>query len=492
MAVRRPVVTPIALTSVAHELSLAVSGDILVSGITHDSREVQHGDIYVAIPGFRNHGIEFLQEAVAHGAVAIASDQHGVAIAQNHGLPTIELPSPRRDMALLAGEVFGHPERKLSLIGVTGTNGKTTVTSMLRHILSSTGHREGMIGTLGAFAQDEYLSGLRTTPESTDLYATLSYMQQQGITHVVMEVSSHGLELDRVAGLEFASAVFTNLSQDHLDFHQSMDNYFAAKAKLFGMTRAAVINSDDEYGQRLLADLPDSLPVTTCGISGQVRALDVTGMADGYTSFDINSDHSLGHVKLPMLGEFNVMNALCACASAQQVGVSLEQAAAALNSFPGVPGRCERVSPSGKALAIVDYAHTPDAVEKILRQLRNAATGKLICVLGCGGDRDPSKRFDMGRIAAQFADVVIVTDDNPRTENPQSIRTEVMRGADEGRAHVQEIADRAAAIKEAIHIGEAGDVVAVLGKGHESGQEINGEVYPFDDREVIRLVSAHA
>lgn len=492
MAVCRPVVTPIALTSVAHELSLEVSGDILVSGITHDSREVHHGDIYVAIPGFNNHGIEFLQDAMTRGAVAVASDLHGVAIAQNFGLPTITLPHPRRDMALLSGMVFGHPEHELTLIGVTGTNGKTTVASMLRHILRSVGHRVGMIGTLGAFADDEYLAGLRTTPESTDLYATLGYMQQHGITHVVMEVSSHGLELERVAGLQFASAVFTNLSQDHLDFHHSMNDYFAAKAKLFGMTRAAVINSDDEYGQKLITELAASLSVTTCGASGQIRAAAVMSTADGSTVFDIESDQTSAHVTLPMLGDFNVMNALCACASAQQVGVSLQQAAETLNSFPGVPGRCERVMPSGQALAIVDYAHTPDAVEKILQQLRNAASGKLICVLGCGGDRDPSKRFDMGRIAAQLSDVVIVTDDNPRTEDPQTIRTEVLRGTQAGTAKVQEIGDRRAAIEAAVELGGAGDVIAVLGKGHESGQEINGEIFPFDDRDVIRQVSSHA
>lgn len=492
MAVRRPVVTPVALTTVAHELSLTVSGEIMVSGITHDSREVLHGDIYVAIPGMKNHGIEFLNDAVASGAVAVASDAHGVAIAQNYGLPTIELPRPRHDMALLAQTIFHHPDRHLTLIGVTGTNGKTTVASMVRHILRSSGHHVGMIGTLGAFAGDEHLAGLRTTPESTDLYATLGYMHEQGITHVVMEVSSHGLELDRVAGLTFDSAVFTNLSQDHLDFHHSMENYFAAKVKLFNLTKAAVINTQDQYGHTLESLVPGNVQVLTCGAQGSVQAQNLAMTADGQAVFEVTIGTETSHIDLPMVGAFNVMNALCACASVMQVGVSLEQAAQALSAFPGVPGRCERVVPSGDALAIVDYAHTPDAVEKILQELRHTTTGRLICVLGCGGDRDPIKRFDMGKIAAELADEVIVTDDNPRSEDPQSIRAEVIRGTQGGSASVHEVGDRRQAIELAISLGSRGDVIAVLGKGHETGQEINGEVFPFDDREVIRQVSARA
>lgn len=492
MASRRPVTAPVALAAVAHELSLDVSGDINISGITHDSREVTHGDLYVAIAGMKNHGIEFLDQAIANGAVAVASDAHGVAIATDHGLPTVTLTNPRRDMALLSSVVFGHPERKLTLIGITGTNGKTTVASMVRHILSSTGLVTGMIGTLGAYCASEHLAGLRTTPESTDLYATLAYMAQHDVTHVVMEVSSHGLVLDRVAGLQFASAVFTNLSQDHLDFHSSMEDYFAAKARLFSMTDAAVVNIDDTYGAQLLARIPAGVSVVTCGQLGDMQATAVKATADGSTLFDLEFKQHKHHVELPMIGNFNVMNALCAIAACSEVGFSAQNSSAALSTFPGVPGRCERVTPSGDALAIVDYAHTPDAVEKVLTQLRKATQGTLVCVLGCGGDRDPHKRYDMGKIAASIADVVVVTDDNPRTEDPQAIRTEVMRGAHDGTAAVHEIGNRQEAIAFALSLAKSGDVVAVLGKGHESGQEINGEIFPFDDRAVIRQVSAHA
>ena len=492
MASRRPVTAPVALAAVAQELSLTVSGDIHISGITHDSREVTHGDLYVAIPGLKNHGIEFLDQAITNGAVAVASDAHGVAIAANHGLPTVTLINPRRDMALLASVVFDHPERKLTLIGITGTNGKTTVASMVRHIVHSAGHTTGMIGTLGAFSGEEHLAGLRTTPESTDLYATLAYMAQHDVTHVVMEVSSHGLVLDRVAGLHFASAVFTNLSQDHLDFHASMEDYFAAKTQLFTMTDAAVVNADDAYGVQLLARIPAGVKIVTCGQHGDVQAAAVKATADGRTIFDLQVEQHEHHVELPMIGDFNVMNALCAIAACSEIGISAQEAATALSTFPGVPGRCERVTPSGDALAIVDYAHTPDAVEKVLTQLRKATQGQLVCVLGCGGDRDPHKRYDMGKIAASIADVVIVTDDNPRTEDPQVIRTEVMRGAAVGTAQVHEMGDRREAIAFALSLATSGAIVAVLGKGHESGQEIHGEIFPFDDRDVIRQVSAHA
>lgn len=492
MAVRRPVTTPVAVAAVAKELSLDISADAVVTGITHDSRDVVAGDLYVAIPGLKNHGIEFISQAISNGAVAVASDSLGVKVAAQNGLPTIELKNPRSDMALLAAAIYGHPEKALTLVGITGTNGKTTVACMVRDILKASGKKIGMIGTLGAFAESEHLPGLRTTPESTDLYATLAYLHQKGITHVVMEVSSHGLALDRVAGLHFASAIFTNLSQDHLDFHANMEDYFAAKVKLFSMTSSAVINIDDEYGQKLISLIPNEVEVITCGQGAQLQSSAINTSSDGYSNCDVKFAGETAHLALPMVGNFNVMNALCAIGSANQVGIEFNDSVKALNNFSGVPGRCERVSPSGDALAIVDYAHTPDAVEKILTQLQQATSGKLICVLGCGGDRDPSKRYDMGRIAAEISDLVVVTDDNPRTEDPQKIRTEVLRGAKTGKAQVIELGDRKAAIAHALNIGAPGDIVAVLGKGHESGQEINGEIFAFDDREVIRQVSANA
>jgi UDP-N-acetylmuramoyl-L-alanyl-D-glutamate--2,6-diaminopimelate ligase len=317
-------------------------------------------------------------------------------------------------------------------------------------------------------------------------------MVDSGVSHVVMEVSSHGLELERVAGLSFDTSVFTNLSQDHLDFHGSMDSYFAAKAKLFTMTKNAVINIDDTYGNRLFSDISENVSLVTVGAHADVSASNLTTSQNGTTSFDVHKVDEKSHVDLPMLGVFNVSNALCAIVATMQVGISLQDACTALTSFPGVPGRCERVTPSGQALAIVDYAHTPDAVEKILHELRRATQSRLICVLGCGGDRDPSKRYDMGKIAAALSDITVVTDDNPRSEDPQSIRNEVMRGAKTESSELHEIGDRHEAIAYAIHAGKPGDIVAVLGKGHELGQEVKGHIFAFDDREVIRQVSANA
>ncbi len=493
MAVFRPQPQRVLLDVLAATLNAPVSGEVWVSGITHDSRAIQHGDLYVAVPGFKQHGIDFLEDAVAAGAVAVASDAHGVQVAQAYGLPTIELTDVRDGMATLAAQIYGHPERELVMIGITGTNGKTTTASMVRHILRSQGKITGMIGTLGAWCGDEHLPGMRTTPESTDLFALLGYFLDNNITHVVMEVSSHGLVLDRVAGITFDAAAFTNLSQDHLDFHETLDNYFAAKAKLFDHTQSAVINSDDEYGRKLIAQIGQRIPIATFGSAGKWSAREVSSHVSGQTTFVVSGvEIDEVQVSLPMFGHFNVANALCAMALVHSVGIDPKHAADALSTFAGVPGRSEIVSPSGSGTAVVDYAHTPDAVEKILQELRAVNPSRLITVIGCGGDRDPSKRFSMGHIASSLSDVVIVTDDNPRSESPEEIRAEVERGARSADADVMNIGDRRLAIRQALQLAHIGDIVAVLGKGHESGQEVAGEIQPFDDREVIRKESAHA
>lgn len=493
MAVLRPQPRRILLDALAEVTQSPVDGEVWVSGITHDSRQVQHGDLYVAVPGFQQHGIDFLEVAVAAGAVAVASDAHGVRIAQAFGLPTIELADVRFDMALLAAEVYGHPERELTMLGITGTNGKTTTASMVRHILREQKINAGMIGTLGAWCGDEHLPGVRTTPESTDLFALLGYFREHGTTHVVMEVSSHALTLGRVAGITFDVAAFTNLSQDHLDFHGDMDQYFAAKASLFDHANHGVINIDDAYGKALVDRCLGRIPLSTFGHDADWSASKIQSQVSGETTLDITlpSGNEIS-VRIPMFGDFNVSNTLCALAVVSAIDVDVARAAESLKTFGGVAGRCEIVSPSGRGTAVVDYAHTPDAVDKILAELRAVNPRKLITVIGCGGDRDPSKRFAMGQIASAHSDVVIVTDDNPRTEDATLIRQEVERGAREGSAHILNVADRQLAIREALTMANSGDIVAVLGKGHESGQEVSGVVHPFDDREVIRQESAHA
>ena len=482
----RPKTAGSELSQLATLVSGAPSGDATVYGITHDSRSVQPGDLYVALLGANSHGIDFIDEAIANGAVAIASDSRGAAISNQKGIPAIELSNAREDMAKLAAEVYGHPERKLSITGVTGTNGKTTTTHILRSVFLDAGKRVGVIGTLGTYLDDDHLPGARTTPESTDLYATLALMVERGITHVFMEVSSHALTLSRVLGIKFDVAIFTNLTQDHLDFHGSMDNYFAAKALLFTpeYSNQAVICIDDSWGVKLAAQA--KIPVITIGESGNWKTTSANSSVDGVTT-QVIEIHNAEPISLSvnMLGSYNATNAACALVASQILGLPISASLASLKQVRAIPGRLENIAIDSPGTAIVDYAHTPDAVATVLKVIKDSNPKMIITVLGCGGDRDPLKRPLMGKVAAQLSDIVIVTDDNPRSEDPAVIRQAVLAGASEGSAQVFEVSDRRAAISQALKLAQTGCVVAVLGKGHESGQEIAGQVLPFDDRVVV-------
>jgi UDP-N-acetylmuramoyl-L-alanyl-D-glutamate--2,6-diaminopimelate ligase len=482
----RPNTDGSALSQLAKLVSGSHSGEATVFGITHDSRSVQPGDLYVALLGANNHGIDFVDEAMSGGAVAIATDTHGASVANQKGIPAIELANAREDMARLAAEVYGHPERKLSITGVTGTNGKTTTTHILRSVFLDAGKRVGVIGTLGTYLDDDHLPGARTTPESTDLFATLALMAERGITHVFMEVSSHALALHRVAGIKYDVAVFTNLTQDHLDFHGSMENYFAAKALLFTpeFSKQAIICTDDEWGIKLAAQV--KIPAVTIGLNGDWKTIRANSNADGMTAqhIDIKGSDSI-LISVNMLGSYNAMNAACALAASQILGLPMAAGLESLKKVRSIPGRLEKVSIESPGIAIVDYAHTPDAVATVLTVIKDANPRRIITVIGCGGDRDPLKRPLMGKVAAQLSDIVIVTDDNPRSEDPAVIRKAVIDGTADCPAQVIEVGDRRAAILSALKISEPGDVIAVLGKGHESGQEIAGKVFPFDDREVV-------
>lgn len=484
---------PITLKNLAENVALVATGDTQLAGITHNSGQVGPGFLYVAIPGLNHHGIEFLSQALERGAVAVASDAHGCAAAAQFGLPHILLDQPRVDMARLAAQFYDHPENKLRMVGVTGTNGKTTITQMLRTLLRSSGEKVGVIGTLGSFVDDVQMPSSRTTPESTDLFALLAQMVALGATTVCMEVSSHALELERVAGITFEVSVFTNLTQDHLDFHHDMDSYFAAKAKLFtqSRSRAAVIDTDNPWGRKL-ALTTDADSVITVGDNGQWRIADVELSLSGSTKFRLNHDGANLDVSVPMYGVFNAKNAALCLAACQQLGLEPANVAAGLTQLPQVPGRMEIVAQRDGMLALVDYAHTPDAVSNVLTQLALAEPNRIITVIGCGGDRDASKRPIMGQIAAKLSDLVVVTDDNPRTEAAADIRKQVLAGALGQAAEVLEIGDRELAITTAISLAEPGDVIAVLGKGHEVGQEVNGVITPFDDAQVILEVLANA
>ena len=489
----RPTTQTTSLSTLSKIVAGTLSGIGEVTGISHDSRTIQPGDLYLALPGSNHHGADFIEQAVANGAVAVVSDSHGISKAQSFELATIEVQNPRQSMAALAAEIYGHPEAQLKITGVTGTNGKTTTTHMLRSIFLDAGHHVGVIGTLGTYIDNEFLPGARTTPESTDLYALLAVMVERGITHVFMEVSSHALELHRVDGIKFSVAIFTNLTQDHLDFHGSMENYFAAKAKLFTPVFAenAVICVADSWGQKLASHV--EIPSITIGETGDWSLLPTLQSDSGTTQLDIlQPNRSPVKIAVNMLGEFNAINAAFALVASHLLGNPIDKSLTSLRNVRAIPGRLEEVKITGPGTVIVDYAHTPDAVTTALNAIRAAGPRKVITVIGCGGNRDSAKRPLMGKIAAQLSDVVIVTDDNPRSEVPADIRSAVLTGASQGEAEVIEVGDRREAIARALTLANAGDVVAILGKGHETGQEINGEVLPFDDRAVAIQESSRA
>src|SRR5215472_6391313 len=471
------------------QASRALAG---ITGITHDSTAVRPGDLYAALPGSRHHGATFCEEAAAAGAVAVLTDTAGRARAMASGLPVFVVSDPRARLGAVASWVYGDPSGRLALIGVTGTSGKTTTTYLVESGLRRAGHLTGLIGGVQTRAGTLVASSWLTTPEATDLQALLAVMVEQRVTAAVMEVSSHALALGRIAGTSFDVAVFTNLSQDHLDFHQNMDEYFAAKAELFTAryARSGVVNVDDKHGRRLAARAP--IPVTTFSAAGRHeadwRAADARCGADGSTFQVVGPGGVQADASVTLPGPFNVANALAAIVALVEAGVDLATAVAGVAACPGVPGRLERVGYDADVTVLVDYSHKPGAVEAVLKALRPVTPGSLRIVLGCGGDRDTGKRPLMGAAAAGLADVAILTSDNPRSEDPLAILYEMLAGTlsvpQRDRAHVIVEPDRAAAIVMAVGSAAKGDVVLIAGKGHERGQYVADHVIPFDDREV--------
>lgn len=493
-----PPLTPLA--EVARTLGLTGSvPDIAVSGITLDSRRVQAGDLYAALPGARAHGATFTAQAAAAGAVAVLTDAEGAALAASADLPVLVVAEPRTVLGAAAARVYGEPAAALTTIGVTGTQGKTTVTRLLDGGLLASGVRSAVIGTVGTRIAGEEVRTALTTPEAPDLHGLFARMRELDVTACAMEVSSHALVLGRVDGVRFDVAIFTNLGRDHLDFHADVEDYFSAKAMLFtpAHARRGLVCIDDEHGQRLARDA--AIPVRTYGIGAAAVAgaadwtvSDVQLGADG-SRFTVHGPDGItvaGVVPLP--GDFNVANALAAIAAAAEAGLDPRAVADGIARSGGVPGRLERIDTDRDLTAFVDYAHKPDAVDAVLRTLRPVTRGRLVVVIGAGGDRDRGKRTVMGAIAAELADLVIVTDDNPRSEDPAAIRAEVLQGARGAgtAAEIVEIGDRRAAITEALTGAGPGDVVLVAGKGHETGQDVAGVVQPFDDRQVVRDVLA--
>jgi UDP-N-acetylmuramoyl-L-alanyl-D-glutamate--2,6-diaminopimelate ligase len=462
-----------------------------VRGVTLDSRAVRAGDLYVALAGARVHGAAFCDQAVAAGAVAVLTDADGRARAAASGVPVFVLADPRARLGEIACWVYGDPSSRLRLIGVTGTSGKTTSSYLIESGLRAAGHLTGLVGGVEIRIGKDAVASSLTTPEAPDLQALFAVMVERGVTAAAMEVSSHSLSLGRVAGTSFDVAVFTNLSQDHLDFHADLDDYFRAKASLFVPPVIGVVNIDDRHGRKLASTAP--VPVTTFSAAGRPeadwRAADVRSGADGSTFRLIGPGGVEADVSVGLAGMFNVANALGALVALVEAGIGLDDAVAGVASCAGVPGRLERVPGAGLDLtAFVDYSHKPGAVEAVLRSLRPVTQGNLIIVLGCGGDRDRAKRPMMGAAAASLADMAVLTSDNPRSEDPLAILAAMLDGVlsvpQTERARVILEPDRAAAISLAVSLAAPGDVLVVAGKGHETGQYVAGTVLPFDDRQV--------
>lgn len=471
------------------------AGDTLITGITHDSRAVRPGDVYAALPGARFHGADFAAQAAGAGAAAVLTDPAGTARAAATGLPVLTVRDPRALMGELAAAVYDQPGEGLLRIGITGTSGKTTTAYLVDGGLRAAhGPCTGLIGTVETRIGDERLKSERTTPEATDLQALFAVMRERGVQSVVMEVSSHALVLGRVDGAVFDVAVFNNLSPEHMEFHSGMEDYFQAKAQLFTprRSRLGVVNLDDAYGRRLVAEA--TVPLVTFSAEGRLdadwRAEDVTAALMGSTFTVVGPKGERVAATAPLPGPFNIANTLAAITALAAAGLDPQTAADGVAAVPGVPGRLERVDAGQPYLAVVDYAHKTDAVESVLRALRRTTEGRIHAVLGCGGDRDRTKRGPMGAAVARLADTAVLTSDNPRSEDPLVILAAMLDGASEvpaqQRGHVIVEPDRAAAVAAAVACARPGDVVLVAGKGHEQGQDIAGVVRPFDDREVLR------
>jgi UDP-N-acetylmuramoyl-L-alanyl-D-glutamate--2,6-diaminopimelate ligase len=467
---------------------------VAVTGVTHDSTQVRPGDLYVAIRGGARHGAQFAGAAVAAGAVAVLTDEAGAAVIragsavgesataeQASAVPVLIVDDPRGVLGAVAAKVYGDPTTHLRVIGLTGTAGKTSTAYLVESGLAAAGHTTCLVGTVETRIGAEVVDSVRTTPEATDLHALFAAALERGATAAVMEVSSHALSYGRVGGVHFDVGGFSNFGQDHLDFHADLADYFAAKARLFdGRCRIEVLNLDDEAVRTLVR--PASITFSASGDPAATwRAEHVTRSGFSQTFTAVHAELGAIEVAVAQPGRHSVANALLALACLVAAGVPAKVAAEGIAACRGVPGRLELVRAPGPVLGVVDYAHKPDAIEAALAALREvAANGRLICVIGAGGDRDRGKRPLMGAAAARGADLVVVTDDNPRSEDPAAIRAEVLAGASSGT--VIEVSGRRAAIEEAVRRADPGDVIALLGKGHERGQEIAGVMSPFDDR----------
>ena len=461
-------------------LESTAAPDTEINEVRYDSRAVRPGDLFVAIRGYATDGHQYIGKALEQGAAAIVCEEAPA------GAPAVVVENARRALAEIAANRFGHPADSMTMLGVTGTNGKTTTTYLVKHMLEDAGHKVGLIGTNQNLIGDEVVETERTTPESYELHALFARMRDAGCTHVIMEVSSHSLVLDRVHGIHFAVGAFTNLTQDHLDFHKTMEEYRKAKALLFTISDKGVINLDDPAAGAMLADAKCPCLTFSC----EKDAADLTAKnlklhADG-VEFVAATKGDLARVKLPIPGHFSAENALTALGIVLQLGMPLADAAKSLATATGVKGRVEVVPTDTDYTVLIDYAHSPDGVENVLRAVRGFAKGRVVALFGCGGDRDRTKRPKMGKIAADLADFCIVTSDNPRTEDPKAIIDDILEGMKGTKTSMQVIVDRPEAIHWALAHAKKDDIIVLMGKGHETYQEVNHVKHHMDEREIVR------
>ena len=461
-------------------LEVSADLDMDITHVTSDSRKVQKGALFVAVSGFAADGNRFIPMAMEKGASVVVT-----AKKPQQDIPYVLVSSDRYALAIIGTNYYGRPAESMTMIGVTGTNGKTSTTWLLKQVLQKAKHTKvGLIGTMENHIGDEILETDRTTPESIELQALFAKMRDAGCGYAVMEVSSHALELDRVAGIHFDVAAFTNLTEDHLDFHKTMESYCDAKAILFTRCGKAVVNGDDAWKQRLLANCTAPVLTTSVQGNGDLRAENVMMKADGICFTAVYEDSRV-EISVPIPGKFTVYNVLSVLGIALQLGISLETAAEVLKDVAGVKGRVEVVPTPGKPYTVlIDYAHTPDGLENVLSSVRDFCKGRLIAVFGCGGDRDPIKRPIMGGIGVKIADLAVITSDNPRTEAPGAIIQDIVAGLGDAKNY-KIVENRQEAIHYAMDIAEKDDIIVLAGKGHETYQEIMGVKHHLDEREVV-------
>ena len=459
-----------------------LSGDesIEINNPQYDSRKIKCGDMFFAIGGFNVDGHNFISKAIENGAKAVVVEKDVTLV---EGITFIKVESGRRALAIAASNFYNNPSKKMKIIGITGTNGKTTSAFMLKGILEAKGYKVGLIGTIANYIGNKEIHTEKTTPESLELQKLFKDMVDSDIDYCVMEVSSHSLDLDRVYGIEFSQGIFTNLTQDHLDFHKTFENYFNAKSKLFKICKHSVVNVDDSYGIKLLEKINSRVTTYSIEKESDLKGTDINLESTGII-FNLKVNEKVYKVQLPIPGRYNVYNALGCIGAALDEGIDMDTIVEGLSKVT-VPGRCENLT-LGMNLGfqvIRDYSHTPDSLKNILENLRELTKGKLICIFGCGGDRDRTKRPIMGEIGTELSDIAIITSDNPRSEDPYMILEDIKAGVE--KSNYKLIENRREAIKTALLLGEKDDIIVIAGKGHETYQILKNETIHFDEKEVV-------